>query len=124
MQTAFYGTQGDVQEPGYLCLRQIPEIAEIEDLPVRVPQLLQGVGPGHLQIPAHRKGRDARFPGDLPLLHPGGVMILDEATSSLDMETEERLLDNIRDKYKGIKTVVFISHRPAATRLADNVLNL
>ena len=58
------------------------------------------------------------------LLHPGGVMILDEATSSLDMETEERLLDNIRDKYKGIKTVVFISHRPAATRLADNVLNL
>jgi ABC-type transport system involved in cytochrome bd biosynthesis fused ATPase/permease subunit len=40
------------------------------------------------------------------------------------METEERLLDNIRDKYKGIKTVVFISHRPAATRLADNVLNL
>ena len=58
------------------------------------------------------------------LLHPGGIMILDEATSALDVETEERLLDNIHSNFKGSKTIVFISHRPAATRIADDIVNL
>ena len=58
------------------------------------------------------------------LLHPGGVMILDESTSALDMDTEERLLDNIHSKFGGSKTIVFISHRPAATRIADDVVTL
>ena len=58
------------------------------------------------------------------LLHRGGVMILDEATSALDVETEERLLDNIHTNLAGSKTIVFISHRPAATRIADDVVNL
>ena len=52
------------------------------------------------------------------LLHRGGIMILDEATSALDVETEERLLDNIHTSLAGEKTIVFISHRPAATRIA------
>ena len=58
------------------------------------------------------------------LLHRGGVMILDEATSALDVETEERLLDNIHTNLAGSKTIVFISHRPAATRIADDVVAL
>jgi ABC-type bacteriocin/lantibiotic exporter with double-glycine peptidase domain len=58
------------------------------------------------------------------LLHRGGIMILDEATSALDVETEERLLDNIHTSLAGEKTIVFISHRPAATRIADDVVNL
>ena len=58
------------------------------------------------------------------LLHRGGIMILDEATSALDVDTEERLLDSIHTHLAGIKTIVFISHRPAAIRIADDVLNL
>ncbi|MBR4755503.1 MAG: ATP-binding cassette domain-containing protein, partial [Bacteroidales bacterium] len=58
------------------------------------------------------------------LLHRGGIMILDEATSALDVETEERLLDSIHTNLAGSKTIVFISHRPAATRIADDVVNL
>ena len=58
------------------------------------------------------------------LLHRGGVMILDEATSALDTETEERLLDSIHTNLAGSKTIVFISHRPAAIRIADDVVNL
>ncbi|MCQ2119619.1 MAG: ABC transporter ATP-binding protein/permease [Bacteroidales bacterium] len=54
------------------------------------------------------------------LLHDGGVMILDEATSALDSETEERLLDNLKTICKGRKTIVFISHRPAALKIADD----
>ena len=51
-------------------------------------------------------------------------MILDEATSALDVDTEERLLANIHSNYKGSKTIVFISHRPAASRIADDVVVL
>ena len=58
------------------------------------------------------------------LLHPGGIMILDEATSALDLETEEHLLDNIHSSLGGSKTIVFISHRPAAIRIADDVVSL
>ena len=58
------------------------------------------------------------------LLHEGGIMILDEATSALDVETEERLLDNIRENFCGRKTIIFITHRPAATRIADDVVSL
>lgn len=58
------------------------------------------------------------------LLHEGGIMILDEATSALDLETEERLLANIKEHCSGGKTVIFISHRPAASAIADDIVNL
>ncbi len=70
------------------------------------------------------EGQSQRIAIARALLHEGGVMILDEATSALDSETEERLLKNIASRYKGKKTVIFISHRPAAARIADEVLNL
>lgn len=58
------------------------------------------------------------------LLRNGGILILDEATSALDSATEETLLSNIKAQYKGRKTVVFISHRPAASRIADETVIL
>lgn len=70
------------------------------------------------------EGQSQRIAIARALLHPGGVMILDESTSALDMETEERLLDNIHKAFAGSKTIVFISHRPAATRIADDIVTL
>ena len=58
------------------------------------------------------------------LLRPGGVMILDESTSSLDPETEEKLLQNICNSYQGSKTIIFISHRQAAVKYADAVVEI
>ena len=58
------------------------------------------------------------------LLHEGGVLILDEATSSLDAGTERRLLENVATSYRGSKTILFISHREAAVQYADDVLRL
>ncbi len=57
------------------------------------------------------------------LLHPGGILVLDEATSSLDPDTEQLMLDNIAARFKGSKTILFISHREAASRYADNTLS-
>jgi len=58
------------------------------------------------------------------LLRPGGVLILDESTSALDPETENRLLENLYSEYHGKKTILFISHREAAVRFADGIVNL
>ncbi len=53
------------------------------------------------------------------LLKPGGILILDEATSALDVDTESAVLERIQAKYKGWKTIICITHRPAAISLAD-----
>ena len=58
------------------------------------------------------------------LLHPGTILVLDESTSALDAVTEERLLSNIRAQYAGHKTILCISHRPAAERFAEQVVHL
>ena len=58
------------------------------------------------------------------LLQKGGVLILDEATSAVDAVTEQRLLENLSTKYKGAKTIIFISHREAVTSCADEVLKI
>ena len=58
------------------------------------------------------------------LLRPGGILILDESTSALDPETEKKLLDTLHKLYHGRKTLLFISHREATLRYADNVITL
>ncbi len=58
------------------------------------------------------------------LLRPGGILILDESTSALDDDTEEKLLQNLCNSYHGRKTIIFISHRQAAVRYADAVVTI
>ncbi len=48
------------------------------------------------------------------------VLILDEATSSLDTATEKKLLENLRQMTD--KTVIVVTHRPAALTICDRVL--
>ena len=49
------------------------------------------------------------------------ILILDEATSSLDSSTEQRLLKNLRDMTD--KTVIIVTHRPAVLDICDKVLS-
>ena len=57
------------------------------------------------------------------LLGSGGVLIFDEATSSLDGETEETVLRNIVEAYPR-RTLIFITHRPAVLQYATATLRL
>lgn len=57
------------------------------------------------------------------LLGKGGALIFDEATSSLDGETEEAVLRNIVKGYPG-RTLIFITHRPAVLKYATHTLRL
>ncbi|MBR1715820.1 MAG: ABC transporter ATP-binding protein/permease [Treponema sp.] len=54
------------------------------------------------------------------LLHDSPVMIFDEATSTIDVESEELILNLIRS-LKGQKTVIMISHRKENSLGADKI---
>lgn len=70
------------------------------------------------------EGQAQRIAVARSLLRPGGVLILDEATSALDAQTELELLERLSSHYRGTKTIICITHRPAATSYADAVLEL
>ncbi|MGL4523522.1 MAG: ABC transporter ATP-binding protein, partial [Bacilli bacterium] len=55
------------------------------------------------------------------LLKNAPILILDDATSALDMETEYALLSNIK-KRQGKQTVFIIAHRISAVKNADIIL--
>lgn len=57
------------------------------------------------------------------LLRPGSIMLLDEFSSSLDPETEARLMDNLT-KYSGEKTMIFIAHRERVAAYCERSLRL
>lgn len=49
------------------------------------------------------------------------IMLLDEATSSLDEKTEKKVLENLKEMTD--KTVVIITHRPAALDICNKIIN-
>jgi ATP-binding cassette subfamily B protein len=48
------------------------------------------------------------------------VLLLDEATSALDDVTEKKVLENLRSLTD--KTVIIVTHRPAALEICDKVI--
>ena len=57
------------------------------------------------------------------LLRPGGVLLLDEPSSSLDIETEKVLIDRLKTKAEG-KTLIVITHREEIAEICSSVLRL
>lgn len=51
------------------------------------------------------------------------ILIMDEPTSSVDTETERRLMANLRNEFAG-RTLVLITHRPSLLQLADRIIML
>jgi ABC-type bacteriocin/lantibiotic exporter with double-glycine peptidase domain len=68
-------------------------------------------------------GQKQRLSFARALLRKPKVLILDEATSNLDLETEERLIQSIQ-KLKGSITIIAVTHRDALKRIADQLLEL
>lgn len=56
------------------------------------------------------------------LLRDGSIMIFDEATSSLDPETERQLLANLLSEHG--RTIIFVTHRMAVVDYCDHILRL
>ncbi len=57
------------------------------------------------------------------LLRPGGIILLDEPSSSLDAETEKTLFERLREQAKG-KTLIIITHREEAAGICNTVMRI
>ncbi|EKD70942.1 MAG: ABC transporter-like protein, partial [uncultured bacterium] len=55
--------------------------------------------------------------------HERDIVIMDEATSSLDNETEKEVIHSIK-KLKGIKTLIVIAHRLSTVEHCDLLYRL
>ena len=57
------------------------------------------------------------------LLRPGSILLLDEFSSSLDSETEEKLMGNLMRKAAD-KTMIFITHRERIAQLCGHICRI
>ena len=57
------------------------------------------------------------------LLRRGSILLLDEFSSSLDPETEKRLLENLSSALPG-RTMIFITHRRKITEYCSDIIEL
>ena len=57
------------------------------------------------------------------LLRPGGILLLDEPSSSLDIETEKILLERLSGQVQD-KTLIIITHREEIASICTSVLRI
>jgi ATP-binding cassette subfamily B protein len=88
--------------------------AEIEDFPEQYGTL---VGERGITLSGGQKQRTAIARA---ILRNPRILILDDALSSVDTYTEERILNHLRDVMRG-RTTIFISHRVSTVRNADQI---
>ena len=84
-----------------------------EGLDTRCGEQGSGISEGQAQRIAIARG----------LLRPGGVVLLDEPTSSLDGETERLLMERLAGQVHG-KTLILITHREAMAQLCTEVVRI
>ena len=69
------------------------------------------------------EGQSQRIAIARGLLRPGSILLLDEFSSSLDPETEERLMENLTAQASG-KTMIFITHREKISRYCERTCRI
>jgi len=87
---------------------------DIEEFP---EQYLTTVGERGLTLSGGQKQRTAIARA---LIRNPRVLILDDALSSVDTQTEDKILNHLREIMKG-RTTIFISHRVSTVRNADRI---
>jgi ATP-binding cassette, subfamily B, multidrug efflux pump len=88
--------------------------AEIEDFPDKYKTL---VGERGITLSGGQKQRTAIARA---LIRNPQILILDDALSSVDTQTEDKILNHLRDVMQG-RTTIFISHRVSTVRNADRI---
>jgi len=99
-------------------LARVIEISHITDFVNELPEKHNTLlGDNGLDISG---GQRQRITIARELYKDAKLLILDEATSSLDSESEKQIYDNLRE-FKGKKTMVVIAHRLSTIKKADYI---
>ena len=96
-------------------------LAQLDELMIELPEGLDtNVGERGVRLSG---GQKQRVGIARALYHDPNVIVLDEATSSLDVETESSVMDSIRALH-GTKTILIIAHRYSTIQHCDMIYKL
>lgn len=102
-------------------VRRALRAAQLESFVAELPQALDTVvGERGVRLSG---GQRQRIGIARALYHDPAVLVLDEATSSLDTATEEGVMQSVR-ALKGQKTIVIVAHRLSTVAHCDEVYRL
>ncbi|MCX6319642.1 MAG: peptidase domain-containing ABC transporter [Bacteroidetes bacterium] len=109
------------QNRGEAFLQQVIEDARLGDVISRLPQgLLTKIGEEGMQL---SQGQQQRVLIGRALFKNTPLLLLDEATNSLDAINEGKILEGLQKRYQG-KTTIIVAHRLSTIRKADQILLL
>src|ERR1035437_3254378 len=117
-----FGVSGeDSQEDGQASLDDIKAAAEAANIAQDIESFPEGynttVGERGITLSGGQKQRTAIARA---LLRSPRILILDDALSSVDTHTEDKILNHLREIMQG-RTTIFISHRVSTVRNADRI---
>jgi len=112
---------GIAQENGEATIAEIQAAAEAANIAHDIEGFPEGynttVGERGLTLSGGQKQRTAIARA---LLRSPRILILDDALSSVDTQTEDKILNHLREIMRG-RTTIFISHRVSTVRNADTI---
>ena len=112
---------GIAQEHGEAAPEEIQAAAEAANIAQDIEGFPEGykttVGERGITLSGGQKQRTAIARA---LLRSPRILILDDALSSVDTHTEDKILNHLREIMQG-RTTIFISHRVSTVRNADNI---
>lgn len=116
LENLLIGNAGATREQMFEALRIADALEFVQNLPEGIDTVIGekavGVSEGQAQRIAIARA----------LLKPSGFLILDEATSSLDENTEARILEAITQSNHA--TCLFVSHRKYLKKYADQIIDI
>jgi ATP-binding cassette, subfamily B, multidrug efflux pump len=112
---------GVAEEDGQATLEDIKATAAAANIAQDIDSFPEGyntaVGERGITLSGGQKQRTAIARA---LLRSPRILILDDALSSVDTQTEDRILNHLREIMRG-RTTIFISHRVSTVRNADRI---
>jgi len=100
-------------------IEEVTKITGISDFVDKIPDGINAkIGERGVRLSGGQKQRIALARG---LLRKPQILLLDEAMSALDSESEQKLLSSIKEIMKG-KIIISIAHRISSIESADNIL--
>ncbi len=109
-----YGTEGSSDEQVQAAAAGASIAADIESFP---EQYATVVGERGITLSGGQKQRTAIARA---MIRDPRILILDDALSSVDTHTEDKILNHLREIMRG-RTTIFISHRVSTVRNADQI---